>query len=271
MFFIKDNKILETSTNKDIISEGVVFGYGVFETIKIRNKKAIFLKEHLYRLRRSLKKIAIGTNIETKNIKEFIDKLLIKNDLNNCAIKIVVLKNGKETNTIITSREYSYSDEIYSKGFYLLNTEVRKSTTSIIPTIKSTNYMENIIERNKAISKGYDDTLFYNDKNNLAETSIGNIFLVKNKTIYTPDENQGLLKGIVRQKILEILKLEKMDCIEGKLDKEDLYNSDEIFITNSLMGVMPVTKVNDKNYNLSENSLTDIIRKKYLELEEKYD
>lgn len=271
MFFIKNNQILKISENKDLLSEGVSFGYGIFETIKIKNKKIIFLDEHLERLKKSLKKIDIRVKIENENIKELIDDLLFKNNIDNCAIKIMVLKNGNEANIIISNRKYGYSEEKYKNGFHLLETDVRKSTSSIIPTIKSTNYMENMIERNKAILKGYDDSLFLNDNENIAETSIANIFLVKNKIVYTPNKNQGILLGIVRQKIIDILKLENIELIEKTLDRRDLFNADEIFITNSLLGVMPVSKVNNINYDLYSKSLTNILRNKYIELEEQYD
>lgn len=271
MFFIKENNMLKVSENKEFFTEGMSFGYGVFETIKIKNRKILFLKEHLYRLENSLKKIEMKNIVDKIKIKENIVKLLNKNKLNNCAIKIIVTKDSDESNIFISTREYSYGEDEYKKGFSLIETDVRRSTTSIIPTIKSINYMENIIERNKAIAKDYKDVLFYNDKNYLSETAIGNIFIVKNNIVYTPDVNQGLLNGIIREKVLDILKLEKIHFLEKAIKKEEVDNSEEIFITNSLIGVMPVSKIGNKRYLVAESSLTNKIRNKYMELEEKYE
>ena len=113
--------------------------------------------------------------------------------------------------------------------------------------IKSTNYIENIIEKNKAKEDGFKDVLFLNENGYLSETSCANIFIVKNDKIYTPKVSCGLLNGIIRMWVVK-----NFPVIETELTLDDLKNADEVFITNSLMGIMQVKKFEDIEYNNNE-------------------
>ena len=95
--------------------------------------------------------------------------------------------------------------------------------------------------------KGFKDTLFLNEKGYVTETSCANIFIVKNNKIYTPKISCGLLNGIIRMWVVKTFSV-----IETELTLEDIKNADEIFLTNSLMGIMKVNRFEDKNYKNSD-------------------
>ncbi|MBD7915211.1 aminotransferase class IV family protein, partial [Clostridium sp. Sa3CUN1] len=122
--------------------------------------------------------------------------------------------------------------------------------------IKSINYLENILEREEAIKNGYDEVIFLNESGYLSEGSMSNIFIIKNNKIFTPDINQGLLPGIIRNFIVE-----RYNVIEKRITLEELFNADEIFITNSILGIMKISKIENKI--LVENKLTNIIKEEY--------
>ena len=108
-----------------------------------------------------------------------------------------------------------------------------------------------MIEKNKAKEDGFKDVLFLNENGYLSETSCANIFIVKNDKIYTPKVSCGLLNGIIRMWVIE-----NFPVIEKELRLDDLKNADEVFITNSLMGIMKVKKFEDieyKNNKIIEN------------------
>ena len=125
--------------------------------------------------------------------------------------------------------------------------KVRRNSTSRLCYIKSTCYIENIIEKEEAKKKGFDDVIFLNENGYITETSCANIFIVKNNELFTPRITDGLLDGIIRRKIIENFKVE-----EKSITFEELNKSDEMIITNSLMGAMSVKKLDDIKYQNSE-------------------
>ena len=229
------------------LDSGYLFGRGVFETILIK-ENPIFLKEHIERLNKGIKYLKLGDKIEEKFVLEKIKYYNIKNK----ALKIIV----SEKNIIFQSRDLTYKEDDYKKGFSIKLSNIVRNSNSDLVKIKSINYLENIMEREKALEEGYNEVLFLNEKGFLAEGSISNIFIVKNKRIYTPSENCGLLRGTVRDYLVK-----NYDIKEKEITIKDLENCDEMFITNSLIGVMGINKFQDRI--LTENKITIMIREEY--------
>ncbi len=232
------------------IDSGFFFGKGVFETILVKNK-AIFLSKHIERLNKSIRFLNIGEKISEDKILELIEKFNIK----NCVLKIIVT----ERNLVLSTRNINYKTEDYLKGFSLKISESIRNSKSKLTYIKSINYLENILEREEAIKNGYDEVIFLNESGYLSEGSMSNIFIIKNNKIFTPDINQGLLPGIIRNFIVK-----RYNVIEKKITLEELFNADEIFITNSILGIMKISKIENKI--LVENKLTNIIREEYSQM-----
>ncbi|MGL4451717.1 MAG: aminotransferase class IV [Sarcina sp.] len=244
--------IYENNQEKINIDTGYFFAKAIFETILVKNK-GIFLKEHILRLNNSLKKFNINQRIELRVIEEFI----VQKSLKDCVLKIVV----SEKNIVATTRKINYKNEDYIKGFKLSISGVKRNTTSILPYIKSTSYIENLLEREKALADNKNEVLFLNEYNNIAECSTSNIFFVKDKKIFTPNVSCGLLNGIIRSWIIE-----NYEVIEGDFTLDDLFKADEVFITNSVIGIMKVIKLVDNIYINSQ--ISEKIRNKYLKVME---
>ena len=229
------------------LDNGSYFGQGVFETI-LWLDKPIFLKEHIERLKEGMEKIGLAPLEEEDELLKFIDSLEVKNK----AFKIMVTP----LNIVLRVSEIPYKEEDYKKGRNLKISKVLRNSTSILSYIKSSCYIENIIEKRKAVKEGFDDVLFFNEKGFLSETSCANIFLVKNNRILTPKIENGLLRGIIRTWVIDNFSVE-----EGDIFYKDLKEADEVFVTNSLMGIMRVNKIEDITYG--ESSVLDNIINKY--------
>lgn len=227
----------EISYNKDYVKldGGFYFAQGVFETILIK-KEAIFLEEHINRLNKSIDIMNLGEHINTKFIKNFIKEEKLK----NIVLKIVVT----EKNIVFSTREIKYSKEDYENGFKLKLSYVLRNPTSRMTYIKSLSYNENLYEYNKANKEGFNEVVFLNIYDNIAEGATSNIFIIKDKKIYTPKISDGILPGVVRNWVIENFKV----C-EKHLNKKDLYSADEVFITNSVLGIMKVVQFEEKKYN----------------------
>lgn len=223
--------------DKIFMDEGLFFGKGIFETILWR-EKPVFLNEHIIRLKKGMDRIGL-LPLEEEKLSEYLSKLNIKNK----SVKITVTP----LNIIITEREIPYKEEDYNKGMTLTVSKVIRNSTSLLSYIKSTCYIENLIEKENGKKVGYDDVLFLNEKGYITETSCANIFIVKNNEIFTPKVEDGLLDGIIRRKIIENFRVE-----EKSLTLEELKTSDEVIITNSLMGAMSIKKIEDIKYEKQE-------------------
>jgi Branched-chain amino acid aminotransferase/4-amino-4-deoxychorismate lyase len=231
------------------LDKGLMFGMGVFETIAINNKKPLFLEAHLRRLEKGLQHMRIDKKIKSEDIEIFI----LKNNIINGAVRIIV----SEKNTIITTRENPYTEEMYKTGYSLLTSSVKRNETSPLTYLKTCNYSDNILEKEKAIKNNYDDSLFVNSKDFVCETSSSNIFYVKKGKICTPIIHCGLLPGVVRDYIIT-----KYEVIEEEIPLLEIFECEEIFITNSLLGIMPVHKIDDKIF--PKNNIAKRLRREYM-------
>lgn len=222
---------------KIVVDEGLFFGRGVFETIFWKNGP-ILLDEHLNRLKSAMTQINL-LPLEEMMLREYLSKLNIRDK----ALKITVTP----LNIIITERELNYKAEDYDRGMSLTISKVRRNSTSRLCYIKSTCYIENLIEKENAKKSGYDDVIFLNENGYVTETSCANIFIVKNSEIFTPKLEDGLLNGIIRAQIIKEFKV-----VEKSITLEELKKSDEVIITNSLMGAMSIKRVEDIKYKNEE-------------------
>lgn len=238
IIFEKDNIILDS---------GYFFARGVFETILVKDKP-IFLDEHINRLNKGINILEIGESIDI----EYINNIIKELNISNCAFKIVVT----EKNIVFATRELTYKDEDYLHGFSLKVSEIIRNSKSKLTYIKSINYLENIIQREDALKDGYNEVLFLNEKGYVCEGSISNIFIVKGGRIFTPRVKNGLLEGIIREYVIKT-----NDVVEKELTLEEVRNADEIFITNSLLGIMGINKFEGRVF--TGNKITMSIREKY--------
>lgn len=246
MIIVNGKSILD---NKIELDSGFFFGKGLFETILVKNKP-VFLKEHLKRLNDGLLKIGIDIKISEKYFIENMKKLNCK----NCSVKIAV----SEKNIIFTKREIGYKDNDYVNGFNVKISDLKRNCNSHMVYLKSFNYLENILEREEALKEGYNEVLFLNNYGYLSEGSISNVFWIKNKKIYTPSLECGILPGTLRKWIIN-----NMEVHIGKFKLEELINSDGAFLTNSLMGIMMINSIN-KN-TLKKSDIIENVRLKYEE------
>lgn len=235
-----------------ILDDGITFGRGVFETILIYNNRLILLDYHLDRLNNSIAKMKIGDRITMEEIITLVSKIDLRY---NIVLKILVTRS----NIILSTRNIPYTKEDYISGFKIKLSSVIRNSTSMLTYLKSINYIENIIENEKAKSEGYNEVIFLNENNLLTEGSTSNIFIVKDNIIYTPEIKSGILPGVIRRWVLE-----NFNVIESKIPLNMLLEADEIFITNSVIGIMRVYKFEKKEYN--QNNKTNEVIKKYKDL-----
>lgn len=219
--------------------DGYSFGRGAFETIKVVDGRPLFIDRHLRRLKKSLEFFEIKREIVEEEIFEYIKS----SEEKNFALKLI----ASDKNFIITSRPDNYRKD--NKKFKLIVSDVSRNASSKMIYHKSLSYYENIIEHRWAQDLGYDSALFINEREEVCETSFANIFFVKEGEIFTPTTSSGLLRGTMRDYLLEKYKIR-----EDIINFNKIESFDEAFISNSLMGIRNVSAINEFKFNREDKT-----------------
>ena len=241
-----------------MLDRGFLYGDGVFETMRSYSGAVFLLEEHLERLSRSLKRLGIKANMKKPRIKKVVYDLLKKNNLKNAYIKIIVTR-GKSSGLLVPRRPVKPTIAIYVLPYTGLNNKLheygvklgicktRLNEQSAIVGNKTLNYLDNILCRYDAENKNFDDNIIVNTRGFVSETTSSNIFAVRKNILYTPSLKSGCLPGITRKEILRISRsLLKVKVKETLIKQNSLFKSDEIFISNSLIEILPAKSVGNK-------------------------
>ena len=254
MQVILNNKIIRQEDARiNPLCEGLQYGKGMFETAKIKNGKIPLLQKHWERLLNSCEKINLTIPTTLDKIESTLDSLIKQNNTSQGACKIVAFQDLENTNILITTEKRVYSPEAYKKGF-ALKTQV--APASNLDTLKSCNYLEKRVILEAAKKDNFNEVILLDEKEQLREGTFTNIFFIKNKQAYTPSKDCKILPGIARSEVISILKEQNIPFQTGFFTLEELLNADEVFVTNALLEIMPVSSVNGKAFDLKYNSLT---------------
>ncbi|MDP3360464.1 MAG: aminotransferase class IV [Lutibacter sp.] len=253
------NGIMHDKSRAMLNSNNRAFNYGdaLFETIKIADSKIYFLEDHYFRLMASMRMLRM--EIPLNFTMEFFESELLKtaeqNNLENARVRLTVFrKDGGLYNPTTNQVDYlivaspltilvkeTYSVDIF-KDYYL--------NSDILSTLKTTNKIANVLASIYASENGFDNCILVNERKQVVEAINGNIFTVKGNTIKTPPITEGCIKGITRKKIIEIVsKSEHYTIEETEISPFDLQKADEIFITNVIVGIQPITQYKKATFN----------------------
>lgn len=218
-----------------ILDDGFCFGLGAFETIAVMSGKPVFLNAHLRRLKKALDYFGISNPMTP----EWVEEILKKHPMKNGVLKIMV----SQENCLWSCRENPYTPADYERGFVLKTSPIRRNETSPLTGHKTLCYGENILEKRRAAVEGFDEPVFLNTRGQLTEGAVTNLFFVKNGRLITPALSCGLLPGTIRDYLVD-----RYDVEERVILPEEISDFDEAFVTNALMGMMPVCQFDSVAY-----------------------
>ncbi len=238
-----------------------LYGDGVFETLKIVNQKVLFLEDHYFRLMASMRivRMEIPMNFTMEYLETQILNTAIANKCSDSArVRITVYRNEggyylPETNQIsfiiqatsLSTSLYSYESISYEvdlyKDFYIAK--------QLLSNLKTTNKIIHVTGSIFAQENGFQNCLLLNDEKNVVEALQGNIFILLDGKLITPPITDGCLNGIMRKKIISLAKsIENIEMVEASISPFDLQKAEELFITNVIKGIQPITKYRKKEY-----------------------
>ncbi len=229
------------------------FGMGLFETIKVTDYP-LDLDLHIDRLFNSVSELNLNIGENKEFYKKTILEYIEKNDVKNKALRLTVFDEGYN----ISLRDITYNEDTYKKGFRLCISPIKRGD-SIIYRHKTTNYYESMYSKHYATDRGFDDAIFLDSFSNILECSMSNIFFIKCDTIYTPKSSSPILNGIMKLGVKRVCKSLNINLIECDINISSIDEFESVFVTNSLMGIMPVKNIQNKTYN-KDNKLIKMLK-----------
>lgn len=256
-----NGKITDSSLNQLYNNRAFLFGDAVFETLKVLDNKILFFEDHYFRLMSSMRilRMEIPMNFTMEFLEKQVLSLVAQQDkAPSYRIRITVYRDAEgfylpKTNDVgyiinalpLQSALYTIVDQPYEvdlyKDFYV--------TKQLLSSVKSTNRAINITGSVFANENGLQNCLLVNDSKNVIEALNGNLFMLIDKKLITPPVSEGCIGGIMRKQILAIAKkTEGIEVVEAPISPFELQKADELFITNIITGIQPITKYRKKEF-----------------------
>jgi branched-chain amino acid aminotransferase len=241
-----------------VYDHGLLYGDGVFEGIRSYGGKVFRMEQHLDRLWDSAKAIWLEIPMTKEAMSHAIYETLQLNGIQDGYVRLIITRGAgtlgldpQKTShpqvIIIADKIALYPEEFYRQGLEIVTAStVRTSPAALSPRIKSLNYLNNIMAKLEGTKAGCLEALMLNHKGEVAECTADNIFLVRDKTIYTPPMDAGILAGVTRATIIELAAEADYAVRQESLTRHDVYVADEFFLTGTAAEVMPVVKVDDR-------------------------
>jgi len=242
-----------------IYDHGFLYGDGVFEGIRVYKRRIYKLDEHVARLYRSARALAIKVALEPEAFRAAVIETCRANGHEHGYIRVTVSRGvglGLDpahidpTSTIVISTEQLrlYPPEMYERGLAVITASTRvPPSVCIDPQIKSLGrYINNILAKMEANRVGAGEALMLNMEGYVAEATGDNLFLVKGGELLTPPTSQGALGGITRATVMDCAKELGLSCRESIITLYDCYNADETFLTGTAAEVIPMVRLDGR-------------------------
>lgn len=253
--FMNGRLVPEKDAKISVFDHGLLYGDGVFEGIRVYNGRIFMLEEHLDRLFRSGKAIALKIPMSKKALIKATVWTCKVNRTMNGYIRLVITRGkgdlglnpfscGKSQVIIIAAKIQLYPKHLYEEGLKVITAgSLRNHTESVCPAIKSLNYLNNILAKIEAINSGVMEVIMLNTEGYVAEASGDNVFIIRGNKLLTPPVSSGALEGITRNVVMDIAGNMGFDVREEVLTRYDLYNADEMFLTGTAAEMISVVEM----------------------------
>ncbi len=266
-----------SSAKVSILDRGFAYGDGLFETMRAYKGRVFRLNDHIERLVGSLRLVGIELPATEKELRCAIQQTLEKNACPDSILRMTVSRGEQDAGftidpeasptLVIQPRPLQpLPGEWYEEGIDVaLFPGSAVKISGLARQVKSCNFLSYILIREQARQKGAVEGILMDDHHRITEGTTSNIFVVKDGVLKTPELNQYILPGITRQVVLEIAVEQGIPAFEASLTSEDIFQADEVFITNSAIELVAVKKADAKTIGAGKpGEITRYLHREYL-------
>jgi len=249
--FLNDKLVDIDKACISVTDSGFLYGAGLFETMRSYNGVVFSLKDHLDRLFFSAGSLSIENSYDRKYITEAIYKVLKANKLTDARLRLTLTggpmsepEEKRRATLLITATKLTpYPAEYYKNGVLVVLCPFRQNPSEPIYGHKTTSYFSRMLGLKLAHKKRAAEALWFTVDNRLAEGCISNVFLVKDSALYTPPIVTPVLAGVARKTVCQLALKNSIKLVEKDLYIDDVLSADEMFLTNVIMQIMPISRV----------------------------
>ena len=265
----------EEEAKISVFDHGLLYGDGVFEGIRAYEGRVFKLEEHLRRLEDSAQAILLKIPLDRDEMRSAVLETCKRNRMKSGYLRLVVTRGKgylglspdrckKPTIIIIASELELYPEKYYREGLRVVTVPTwRNSPAALDPSIKSLNYLNNILAKIEGQQAGAQEVIMLNPQGLVAECSGDNIFIIRDQVLITPKLSSGALNGITRNTVLEIAREAGWKTREDDVRRYDLFTAEEMFLTGTGAEVIPVVEVDGRVIGAGKpgKHTTDLIRR----------
>ena len=238
-----------------VMDHGFLYGDGVFEGIRIAHGRIFRLDDHLDRLANSARLISLELPATLTELREATLATARAFGEAEAYVRLIVSRGvgpfGVDPTPCVSPKFIClvgsvalYPEERRRLGLRLITASTRRPSPDVLDSrVKSLNYLNNIQAKLQAVRAGADDALLLNQSGRVAEASVANVFCVRAGVLMTPPLYEGPLGGITRDSVLKIARASGMEAIQEPLTRYDLVTAEEVFLTGSGAGLVPVAEL----------------------------
>jgi branched-chain amino acid aminotransferase len=253
-FYAKENAKIS------VFDHGLLYGDGIFEGIRFYNGGVYKLPEHIRRLYDSARAIHLNIGMTPEEMTQATLATIRENDLHDGYIRLLVTRGAgglglnpylceNASVIIIASTIQLYPKEKYDHGLKLASCATRRpAPAALSPSVKSLNYLNNVMAKVECLNAGADEGLMLNEQGYVAECTGDNIFVIRDRVVSTPPISAGALNGITRNAIIGLIRDElKLEVREENLTRYEIFTADECFLTGTAAEVIPGVELDGRD------------------------
>lgn len=255
MIFLGDRLVAEAAARIDPSDRGFTLGDGVFETLRAYGGRPFRLAAHVARLAAGAAALGIPLPLPAARIAEAVTETIAANDLKrgDAAIRIT-LSRGIGARGLLPPTDARPTLMIAATTYQppaphplsAVIVDVRRNEHSPLARLKSLNYLDNVLAQRDAAARGADEAILLNTAGRLACAARANLFVLRGRTLLTPPASEGVLAGITRAEVLESVRELGIGVHETPLERDALAAADEAFLSNSLMEIAGLGRIDGR-------------------------
>jgi branched-chain amino acid aminotransferase len=282
IFSINGKIVEESRAVIPVTDRGFLYGDGLFETMHAYGRKIFRMSEHLQRLSRGAGILSFNPKPDIRRFGAWIQSVVDSADFREANVRLTITRGSgprgpsikgpfKPCAVIMVTEFHRPSEKLMKKGTVAVIARIRRQEASATATLKTLNYIDQVLARREADAVGADEALLLNNAGLLCEGSASNISLVRNGSVVIPDPQlAGALPGIAQLTALEAARRLKIPVLQTALSPWDPARSEEAFLTGSMREISPLVRVDDKPIGSGKpGPLTQRLIKEYRRIVEK--